>query len=130
MKTVLILDDEEVIREAFSAYFEDNLWISLKAKSGEDALVLLKKKTPNAAVVDIRLPGISGGEFIRKALLLNPKMAFAICTGSPEYVIPLDLRGEPQVSEHVFKKPLVRFSDLESELLRLIKDLETNEQQK
>ncbi len=127
MKTILILDDEEVIREAFSAYFEDRLWVSLRAESAEDAVALLENENPDAAIVDIRLPGMTGGDFIREALALKPKMAFAICTGSPEYIVPIDLRDEPQVSKFVFKKPLTKLFDLESELLSIIEKLQKKE---
>lgn len=123
MKTILILDDEEVIREAFTAYFEDNLWIPLQAGSAEDALSLLKTESPSAAIVDIRLPDMSGGDFIREALLIKPKMAFAICTGSPEYLVPVDLQTEVQISQRIFKKPVTKLFELEAELLRLIEEI-------
>ncbi len=124
MKTILILDDEEVIREAFTNYFEDNLWIPLQAESAEDALSLLKTETPSAAVVDIRLPDMSGGDFIREALLFNPEMVFVICTGSPEYLVPVDLQTEVQVSQQIFRKPVTKLFELEAELLSLIEEIE------
>lgn len=130
MKTLLVLDDEEVIREAFAAYFEDNLWISLQSESAEDALALLENEDPDAAIVDIRLPGMGGGDFIRKALLFKPKMAFVICTGSPEYIVPADLQGSIQVSNQVFKKPITKLFDLENEILSLIEGIEKNEQKR
>ncbi len=123
MKTILILDDEEVIREAFTDYFEDNLWIPLQAESAEDALNLLKTESPSAAVVDIRLPNMSGGDFIREALLFKPEMVFAICTGSPEYLVPVDLQTKAQVSQRIFKKPVAKLFELEAELLRLIEEM-------
>ncbi len=130
MRTILILDDEDVIREAFSAYFEDRLWDTLPVESAEDALALLENENPDAAIVDIRLPGMGGGDFIRNALLLKPKTVFAICTGSPEYIVPMDLRGEPQVSKFIFKKPLTKLFDLENELLSIIEKLAKNEREK
>ena len=130
MKTILILDDEEVIREAFSAYFEDRLWLPLQAESAEDALVLLETENPDAAIVDIRLPGMDGGDFIRKAILIKPKMACAICTGSPEYILPSPLEGKSQVSKQVFKKPMTKLFELENELLSIIERIEKKELQK
>lgn len=130
MKTILILDDEEVIREAFAAYFEDHLWDPMQAESAEDALALLEKENFDAAIVDIRLPGMGGGDFIRKARLLKPKMAFAICTGSPEYLVPVDLQGKIQVSSQIFKKPITRLFELENELLEIIARIKENETQK
>ena len=127
MKSILILDDEEVIREAFTAYFEDRLWLPQQAESAEEALALLENESFDVAIVDIRLPGMSGGDFIRKARLLKPKMGFAICTGSPEYNIPADLQGKIQVVNKIFKKPMTKLFELENDLKNIIERIEKNE---
>jgi len=127
MKKLLILDDEEVIREAFAAYFEDRLWLPQQAESAEDALALLENESFDVAIVDIRLPGMSGGDFIRKACILKPKMGFAICTGSPEYSVPADLQGKIQVINKIFKKPMTKLFELENELKSIIARIEKNE---
>ncbi len=123
MKTILILDDERVLREAFAAYFEDRLWRPIQAKSAEEALTLLEDESPAAALVDHRLPGIDGDGFVRKACLLKPRMAFIICTGSPDYVIPPDLRERSQVSNHPFRKPMTSMADLEKTFIQIIEYL-------
>ena len=126
MKIIMIVDDERVLREAFAAYFSDRHWQPIIKGSGEEGLQLLEKESPNAALVDIRLPGMDGGEFIRRACQLKPQMAFVICTGSPEYHLPPDLQQNPQVSNHIFRKPVARLVDLENELTRMIQILEQN----
>ena len=42
MKTILILDDEQAVRESFSDYFEDRQWHTILAESGEQALKLIE----------------------------------------------------------------------------------------
>ncbi len=120
IKTVLIVDDETFIRQSFSDYFEDHLWQTLQAESGEQAMEILEKESPEGAVVDIRLGGMDGDDFIRKAYKKKPKMAFVICTGSPEYDVPADLLKLPCVSNHLFRKPVTDMTELEMELLLLI----------
>lgn len=120
MKTIMILDDERVLREAFAAYFEDRLWRPVLAKSAEEALQLLEHETPAAVLVDIRLPGMDGDEFIRTACQLKHKMAFVICTGSPEYMVPSDLGACTQVADQIFRKPVARLLELESEIIQTI----------
>ncbi len=120
MKTILILDDETFIRQSFVDYFEDSLWQTLQAKSGEQALELLKKESPNGAIVDIRLRGMDGDAFIREACKKRPKMGFVICTGSPEYDIPVDLLKLPCVSNNVFRKPVTNMAELEKNMLHII----------
>lgn len=119
-KTVLIVDDEIIIRQSFMDYFEDRLWRVLEADSGEQALEIMEKESPQAAIVDIRLGGMDGNAFIRDAYRKKPKTAFVICTGSPEYDLPADLQKLPGVSGHVFRKPVTDMAKLEGDLLRLL----------
>lgn len=123
-KTVLIVDDEVFIRQSFADYFEDHLWRPLAAESGEQALDILEKESPHGAIVDIRLGGMDGNAFIREAIRKKPKTAFVICTGSPEYDVPVDLLELPCVSSQVFRKPVTDMKKLEKEMLRLIGNIE------
>jgi DNA-binding NtrC family response regulator len=124
IKTVLIIDDEQIIRESFAYYFEDRLWHCVMAESGEEALKILDETSPHCAIVDIRMGGMDGNSFIREAYLKKPRMACVICTGSPEYDIPDDVRNLPNVSKLVFNKPVRKMSELEQELLRLLEGIE------
>lgn len=119
LPSVLILDDEEIVRESLADYFEDHGWRVLLAATGEEGLDILERETPDCAVVDIRLPGINGNEFIRKARALHPEMGFVVCTGSPNYRIPEDVSAFPSVRDAVFYKPIADISLLELELQRL-----------
>jgi YesN/AraC family two-component response regulator len=124
IKTVLIVDDEIFIRQSFVDYFEDRLWRPMEAESGERALVLLEEESPHGAIVDIRLGGMDGNTFIREACRKKPRMAFVICTGSPEYDVPAELLELPGVSGHVFKKPVTDMGKLERTLKQLIIKIE------
>ncbi|MFH2057377.1 MAG: response regulator [Pseudomonadota bacterium] len=127
MPTILILDDETAVRESFSDYFEDRLWKIIQAESAEKALKLLEKNVVDAAIVDVRLPGIDGNEFIKKARLLKQKIAFVVCSGSPEYTIPLDLLDLSCVSNRLFKKPVNNFAQMEEDVLKVMDRLKNNE---
>ncbi len=124
MKTILIVDDEAFIRQSFADYFEDHLWRPLQAESGERALELLEEESPEGVIVDIRMGGMDGNSFIREAYEKKPKIAFVICTGSPEYDVPADLLGWTRVSNHLFRKPVSDMGELEKDLLRLIAEIE------
>ena len=125
IKKVLIVDDDPIILQSFVDYFEDHLWQTLQAINVELALDLLEEESPDCAVVDIRLKGVYGEAFIREAHRQKPKMAFVICTGSPKYQIPDDLLKVPALSNHVYRKPVNDMAEVEKELLRLIKIIET-----
>jgi FixJ family two-component response regulator len=122
IKTVLIIDDEVSIRQSFVDFFEDHLWCVLQAESAEEALTILEEKSPGCAVVDIRLKGIDGDAFIREACEKKPKMAFVVCTGSPEYDLPEDLSKLPNVCGQIFRKPVSNMAEIESKLFQLIRN--------
>jgi CheY-like chemotaxis protein len=120
VKTVLILDDDNAVRDSLIYYFEDRGWSVLPATSAEEALDILQHKMPDGAVVDIRLPGMDGNEFIRLACKIHTCLAYVIVTGSPEYRLPEDVRTMPPVSDNVFSKPVVKLHLLEEALLHQI----------
>ena len=117
---ILIVDDDDAIRESFMDYFEDRGWAPTNASSAEEALELLKTKQFESAVVDIRLGIMNGDVFIRKAHDQAEDMLFVICTGSPDYKIPSDLMALPQVSGTIFYKPMVELGALLTEVRRKI----------
>jgi len=63
-KTVLVVDDEDVIRDFFSRALTG--YKVLTASSGEEALNIIKKDKPDLVLLDIKMPGIDGIETLRK----------------------------------------------------------------
>ena len=122
MNSILILDDEAAVRQSLVDHFEDRCWRTLEAGSAEEAVKLLGLEQPDAAIVDIRLPGMDGNDFIRQLNQRSTSMVFVICTGSPEYLVPIDLQQLPNVSSRLIKKPVTNLDELEAELLRLMKN--------
>ncbi len=112
MKRILILDDEVAVRESFADFFEDQQWEVVQAGSGEEALEILEHEMVEAAIVDVRLPGMDGNEFIRKMCQKTDSIAFVICTGSPEYLVPDDLLSKRCVSDLLMKKPISSFNEI------------------
>ncbi len=106
LPNLLILDDEESIRQSIAAYFEDEGFTVFQAASGEEALDIVKGNNINAAVIDIRLPGMDGNAFMVKAGTLYPKIKFIIHTGSADYRLPDTLKKIGVKRENVFIKPV------------------------
>jgi excisionase family DNA binding protein len=63
-KTVLVVDDEEVIRDFFARTLTE--YRVLAAASGEEALDMVKKNRPDLVLLDIKMPGIDGIETLRR----------------------------------------------------------------
>lgn len=106
MATVLVVDDEELIRVNLVAYLEDEEVEAIGTNSGEEALVVLADKEFDVAIIDMRLPGMNGNELIVAANQLWPDMRFIIHTGSTEYRLPQGLADIGLDETHVFLKPM------------------------
>ncbi len=63
---ILIVEDEDIIRNNLVASFKANGFAIESAANGEDGLFLAEEYPIDLAVVDIGLPGISGLELIAK----------------------------------------------------------------
>jgi DNA-binding response OmpR family regulator len=113
---VLIVDDDEKIYSNTEAFLEDEGYQVIVATSGEQGMLLLQEYKPNFAIVDIRLPGMDGNQFIRRASQQQPQLKFLIHTGSIEYKLPEFLREDSQVCQSIFYKPLFSMEVLIKEM--------------
>lgn len=59
-KTILIVEDDEKFRSSVIDAVKENGFHALEAADGEVALAILENHTPDAVLLDIKLPGISG----------------------------------------------------------------------
>jgi DNA-binding NtrC family response regulator len=63
-KTVLIVDDDEGMRDTLSAVLRRDYRL-LKAATGEAALQIMEKEDVDLLMLDVRLPGINGFEVLK-----------------------------------------------------------------
>jgi len=60
-RRILVVDDEEHLRELVQACLEDlGGWETLVAGSGEECLQILQTERPNAILLDLSMPGMDG----------------------------------------------------------------------
>ncbi|MDB9514246.1 response regulator [Kamptonema animale CS-326] len=60
-RQILIVDDDDCLRELIQACLEDLAgWETLVAASGEECLKILKTERPNAILLDVSMPGMDG----------------------------------------------------------------------
>lgn len=103
---VLVVDDHASLRRNVLAMLEDEGFLVIGAESGEEGLVCLDRFAANVALVDMRLPGIDGNEFIQRAHRSHPALKFIVLTGSMDYVLPDEIAALGLSSASVFMKPL------------------------
>lgn len=103
---LLIVDDEATVRNSLAAFLEDYGHQITTAPSAEDALVLIDNQPFDVAIVDLRLPALTGDAMIPRAHLLQPKLRFLIHTGSVDFQITEELRDLGMEDDHVLSKPV------------------------
>jgi DNA-binding response OmpR family regulator len=83
IQSILVIDDQEVIRTTISAILSDEGYSVETVKNGKEAIKASKKTPFDLALVDINLPDIDGTELLKKLREDQPKMATIILTGQP-----------------------------------------------
>jgi two-component system nitrogen regulation response regulator NtrX len=78
---ILIIDDEDGIRESLSGIFEDEGYTVLTASSGEEGLKLLKEHSPDLILLDVWLPGIDGLQTLKEIKDLKPGLPVIMVSG-------------------------------------------------
>ena len=68
---ILVIDDDEGVLESCRTILEDEGLEVETAASGEQGLDLLRHKSFNVALVDLKMPGMGGLEVLEKALELG-----------------------------------------------------------
>ena len=69
---ILILDDEDPIRQFMKINLDYQGYQTVEAASGEEALRIFEEEKPAVAILDIMLPGISGYEVCEKIRDMSP----------------------------------------------------------
>jgi DNA-binding response OmpR family regulator len=63
--TVLVVDDEPIVRDVIVRYLRRDGYATLEAADGEDARRLIEQSEPAIVVLDVMLPGLDGLELCR-----------------------------------------------------------------
>ncbi|MBN1367455.1 MAG: 4Fe-4S dicluster domain-containing protein [Dehalococcoidales bacterium] len=82
-KSILIIDDEPIVRESIRDWLKDAGYQVSTAESGEQALEMIKQGDFGILVVDIRLPGMTGINVLEKAKALKPQIKSVVITAYP-----------------------------------------------
>jgi len=64
--TILIVDDEPQIRRVMRTTLSSNGYTVIEARSGEEALEIMRKDRPELVLLDVNMPGIGGLEVCRE----------------------------------------------------------------
>lgn len=82
-KSVLVVDDELLIRDLLYDFFTERNWSVSVCDSSDKALELLKTRRYDIALIDLKLPDSDGLALIGKIKAFFPDLPSMIVTGFP-----------------------------------------------
>lgn len=78
---VLIIDDEESMRDACAQILLKNKYRTEAAGDGASGLQKIRDLRPDAVIVDLKMPGTTGFEVLENLRLFDPQIAAIVITG-------------------------------------------------
>ncbi|PIE33220.1 two-component system response regulator [candidate division KSB3 bacterium] len=81
---ILVVDDEEGLREGLSKLLEDEGYTVLCAENGEKAINIIHDTHVDLMLTDMRMPGMSGIDLLKKVRKIREDIGVIILTGYGE----------------------------------------------
>ena len=78
---ILVVDDEAAIRESISMILEYEGYECLSASTGEDAIEVVKRESPDLVFLDIKMPGVDGLETLTRLKKLSEATPVVMISG-------------------------------------------------
>ena len=86
---ILIIDDEESIRNSLAAVLEEKGYLVDMAENGQVAIEKSKTKAYNLALIDIRLPDMEGTDLLTAIKENTPDMVGSLSPDTRHFRTPL-----------------------------------------
>jgi two-component system sensor histidine kinase/response regulator len=81
MASILVVDDDEMVRLSCKRVLEEDGYIVRTAENGEVGLKYFKEIQPDLVLVDMKMPGKSGMEVLHEIEILDPEVVKIVITG-------------------------------------------------
>ena len=82
--SILVVDDEEIVRSLFKKTLEDLGHLATTAGTAAEGLELVKEQDFDLVFLDLKMPGMEGAELFRHMKAVKPKLLVTIITGYPD----------------------------------------------
>jgi two-component system response regulator RegA len=90
MKSILLVDDEDLFRNRLSKAFIRRGLTTYEAANYEEAITMIKQHNPQLAVVDLKMPGRTGLDVIKDAKKIAPEIKMLVLTGYGSIATAID----------------------------------------
>ncbi|MEE8056590.1 MAG: response regulator [Pseudomonadales bacterium] len=106
-QNILVIDDEEAVRDAFVMALEDTKCQVDTAACGEEGIEQFNQANYSLIYLDLKMPGINGVETLTQIRKVNETVPIYIVTAfSKEFLSDLQVAREKGLLFEILKKPL------------------------
>lgn len=106
-KHILVIDDQEAVRDAFVLSLEDSGYEVEVAASGENGLQKLSEKACDLIFLDLKMPGMNGVETLREIRQRCPHVSVCVVTAfCRDYLDLLQEARDEGLSFELLRKPV------------------------
>ena len=82
MPKILVIDDEQGIRNLLDTLFRRKGYDVILSANGQKGLELFRREQPDVIVLDLKMPGMDGLTVLQQIRSLDPKKPVIILTGA------------------------------------------------
>ena len=101
--TILVVDDEQVVRSALSRVLEESGYRVLTAENGEEALGRLQDEGVGVIISDQHMPGMTGIDLLKLVRVRHPRVVRIMLTGEKDPEVPVRSINEGEVYRFIRK---------------------------
>jgi len=112
MRTVLVIDDEDLVREVVARMVEDLGYSAVTAADGQAGLAVVERQDIDAVLVDLSMPRMNGAELVIAIRKHKPTLPVVLCSGF--------VRGEITVQADAYLPKPFRMDALEQTLTKIL----------
>ena len=80
-KQILVIDDDDVVRQSIVAYLEDSGFSVKEAPDGRTGIDLLKSSSPSIVITDLRMPDVDGLQVLKTIRNWKPELPVIVVSG-------------------------------------------------
>ncbi|MEW6005554.1 MAG: sigma-54 dependent transcriptional regulator [Stygiobacter sp.] len=101
---ILVIDDDESIRQSLSNFLRRSGYNVLLAENGKTGLEILNKQAPDLIISDIKMPELSGIDVLRKSKEIDPFIKIILITAHDD--VQITIEAMQYGAYDYFEKPL------------------------
>ena len=109
MAKILVIDDEEGIRNLLDTLLDRKGYDVILADNGQKGLEVFRRARPDVVILDLKMPGMDGLTVLQQIRHLDPTQPVIILTGA----------GTPEMEQQVMALGVTDFVEKEFSLHRL-----------